>query len=80
MQEEDTLGPRAYAEEEHHSQASAEKTRPGKSASGRAAIKKEPTGDSNGDAPGADSMADGQRGPAHPEDSMLFVLSTSNFL
>ena len=70
MQEEGTLGPeRGRAEEEHHSQASAEKTRPGKTMSVRTAIKKEPTGDSNGDAPGADSMAD-----VHPEDGKLFVL------
>ena len=69
MQEEGTLGPeRGRPEEEHHSQASAEKTRPGKTMSGRTAIKKEPTGDSNGDAPGVDSMAD-----AHPEDGKLLA-------
>lgn len=75
MQEEGSLGlERARAEEEHHSQASAEKTRSGKTMSGRTAIKKEPTGDSNGDAPGVDSVAD-----VHPEDGKLFA-SELNFV
>ena len=74
MQEENNVGPgRAGAEGEHHSQASAEEIRPGKTVSGRAAIKTEPTADSHVEAPGADSVADGQRDPAHPEDGELLA-------
>lgn len=72
MQEEGNIGPGgAGAEEEHHSQASAEKIRPGNTVSGSAAIKAEPAAESNEEALGADSMADVQRDPAHPEDGEL---------